>query len=161
MTEKQKISLDTIISAVSDDYRDSFRQVAEYAISLGYNPKLNAKKTYADFIKSKHGKTLMKIDTDPKFPPRLAIRFDALPVYSGIFLEAIEYRVDLLEQMGHKVRCWGCKKCDGTIGYKYKLSDGREGFLCGRGVIDIPSFAAEHISKIKDALKVQDDFLMS
>lgn len=161
MTEKKLAKIDKLISAISKDDQKPFREVAEYVVTLGYNPKLNGKETYADFIKSKHGKTIMKIDIDPRFPPRLAIRCDALPAWSGIFYKALEKRVDLLEGMGHTVRCWGCGKCDGTIGYAYSLTDGREGFLCGRGVIDLPTFSSENVAEVKEALKVQDDFLMS
>ena len=161
MTEKQNYAFNKIINAISGDNKSAFREVAEYAISLGYMPKLNANETYADFIKSKVKKMIMKIDTDFKYPPRLAINFFAIPEYTGIFAEAIEFRVHLLAQHGHTARCWGCKKCDGTRGYQYKFPDGREIFLCGAGAIDIPSFGAENVTLIKNALKIQDEFLMS
>ena len=161
MTEKQKSALHKIITALSSERRESFREVAEYAVSLGYMPKLNAKGTYADFIKSKHGRTILKIDINA-VPPRLALRFDALRVYSGIFQEAVESRVNLLERFEWFTgNCHNCGKCDRTQGYSYELSDGRKGFFCGAGVIDMPFFGDEHIAEIKDALKTQDDYLMS
>lgn len=161
MTEKQKNSLNKIISALPDNCRELFREVAEYAVFLEYKPKLNAKETYADFIKSKHGRTILKIETAAN-PPRLAMRFDALPVYSGIFREAIENRVNLLEQFDwFKGSCHGCGKCDRTQGYTYELPDGRKGFFCGSGVIDLPSFSNENIAEIKNALKTQDNYFMN
>ena len=159
ITEKQKYALNQVITALPDKYREAFRGVAEYTVSLGYAPKLNAKGTYADFVKSKHGKTILKIDTAAS-PPRLAIRFDTLLEYSGMFQEAVENRVDLLEKSDwFKGSCHGCGKCDGTQGYAYALNDGRKGFFCGSGVIDLPPFDDESISAIKDALKAEDDYL--
>ena len=161
MTEKQKYALNKIITALPDNCRETFREVAEYAVLLGYMPKLNAKETYADFIKSKHGRTILKIDINAA-PPRLALRFDALRVYSGIFQEAVENRVNLLEGCSWFTgNCHNCGKCDRTQGYSYELSDGRKGFFCGSGVIDMPLFGDEHIAEIKNALKTQDDYLMS
>jgi len=161
VTAKQKYAFDKIINAVSGDKYDAFREVAEYVISLGYMPKLNTGETYVDFIKSKVKRMIMKIDTDFKYPPRLTINFFAIPEYTGIFAEAIEYRVGLLAGLGHTARCWGCKKCDGTRGYKYEFPDGRKIFLCGVGAIDIPSFDTENVTQIKDALKIQDEFFMN
>ena len=161
MTEKQKYAFNKIIAALPDDCREAFREVAEYAISLGYMPVLKgSKKDYIDFTKSKVKRTILKIDAAPA-SPRLAIKYFALPAYSGIFYEGVEVRVNLLEEMGHKVRCWGCGKCDGTQGYNYVLCDGREGFLCGGGLLDLAGFSAENVSEIKAALKAQDDYFMS
>ena len=161
MTEKQKATLNKILDALPDEHREAFREVAEYAVSLGYMPVLKgSKKDYADFVKSKVKRTILKIDVAPT-PPRLAIKYFALPAYSSIFYDGIEERVNMLEKMGHKVRCWGCKKCDSTQGYNYVLSDGREGFLCGGGLLDLAGFSAENISEVKAALKTQDDFFMN
>jgi len=153
MTEKTKIKLNNVISKFSKEYQGLFREIAEYIISLGYNPKVNAGETYADFIKSKHGKTIMKIEMGYDNPsiPRLSIRFDALPVCSGIFQEAIEHFIE---------RCSRCRKCTGKLGNKYVLPDGREIFPC-RAVIYMPFFNADNLSEVKDALKMQDDFLMT
>ena len=161
MTEKQTYAFNKIINSLPNNHKEAFREVAEYAIFLGYNPKLNAKETYADFINSKTKRPILKIDTDVNCSPRIAIQFRPMPAYSGIFYKAIEERVNLLEQMGHNPRCWGCGKCDGTEGHKYALSDGRKGFLCGRGVLTLPSFCAENVSATKIALKDQADYLMS
>jgi hypothetical protein len=153
MTEKQKVSFEKIIGAIPVNSREAYREVAEYIMSLGYNPRLNGGETYADFIKSKHRKTIMKIETGKT--PRLAIRFDALPVCSGIFKEAVEKR-----KMSY---CPKCKyKCNGNNGIskKYVLPDGRECYICNV-VIDIPAFNAENVSKIKEVLKIQDEHLMS
>ena len=162
MTEKQKHALSKVMDALPDDCRGVFREIAEYAISLGYMPALKgARGTYLDFMKSKVKRMILKIDTDPKFPPRLAIKFFAIPAYTGIFLESIVKRLDVLAQYGVPTGCYGCGRCDRTWGYTYALPDGRQGFLCGGAVIDLPSLGAEHVSEVKNALKMQDDFFVS
>ena len=158
MTEKQKTALETIISALPDYSQKAFREVAEYAISLGYTPKLNKKKTYADFIKSKHKKTIMKIDTAYQ-APRLAVKFNALPVCTGIFQKAVEERLKICGSYE------SCKKCGRTFGDLYTMPNGKEIRICNAvidvysAVSDIPFLSAVNIAEIKEALKLQDDFL--
>jgi hypothetical protein len=38
------------------------------------------------------------------------------------------------------------------------LPDGKPGFICGFGIITIPSFTAENICEVKEALKNQDEY---
>jgi hypothetical protein len=155
MTEKQRISLEKIISALPENRQEAFREIAEYVMSLGYSPKMNPRGTYADFVKSKHKKTIMKIDTIGD-TPRLAIRFDAIPVCFGILQEAVEKRAKECGKYN------SCSKCDGSGEYlkKYTLPNGRECYICN-AVIDIPAFNVENIPEIKEALRIQDEFLMS
>ena len=158
MTEKTKIKLDTLISKFPDEYRIFFREIAEHAISLGYNPRFNDKISYADFVKSKHGKTILKISPYPNCSllrlPALNMRFDGLPVCHGIFQEAAEFSANA-------EHCIKCNKCGGSRKIKYTLSDGSEIFGCCQHIRDIPSYSIENLSEIKDALKTQDDYLMS
>jgi len=152
VTEKTKIKLDHVISKFSDEYKALFQEITEHIISLGYTAKVNVKETYADFVKSKHGKTIMKIECGYDNPqiPRLSIRFDALPVCSGHFQEAIEHFIE---------GCPSCRKCNGRFGNKYVLSDGREVFPC-RATIYMPFFNTDTLSEVKEALSIQDDFLI-
>ena len=160
MTEKQKTSLETIIAALPDYSQQAFREIAEYVISLGYTPTLNKKKTYVDFVKSKHKKTIMKIDTT-YHAPRLAIRFNALPVCTDIFQKAVEGRLKICGSYD------SCKKCDRTFGDIYVLPGGKKVRICNAvidiysAVADIPFLSAENITEIKEALKMQDEWLIS
>jgi len=156
MTEKTRIKLENVISKFPSEYRESFRNIIEYVISLGYNPKVNAGETYADFVKNKHGKVIMKIENGYEKPPmpklpRMNIRLDALPVLAGIFQEAI-----LHFKESH---CLKCGKCDGKYGLKYILLNGKEVYTC-RHTIYIPSFNADNITIIKETLKLQDEYLI-
>ncbi len=161
MTEKQSRALEKIISALPENCRHSYLEVAEYAISLGYMPVLKGVRgDYADFTKGKVKKTILKINANPDCP-WLAIKFYALPVYYGIFQDAIDERICYWNKLGYQVHCFGCGKCDGTHGYSVRLPDGRQGFLCGFGVVPLPTFSAENISQVKEALKLQDEFYMN
>ena len=153
------IASEKIISALPGDCRQSFREIAECAVSLGYMPAVKGtRKDYADFSNSKLKRTIMKINTDPKFPPGLAIKFYALPIYSPYFQSAIDDRLSTWKRLGYKARCFGCGKCDGSEGYPVTLPDGNEGFLCGFGLLPLPAPSGENIPEVKEALRLQDDF---
>jgi len=168
MTEKQKDTLNKIIYALPDEHREAFKEVAEYAVSLGYTPVLKgAKKNYGDFSKSKIGRTILKIDTGPT-PPRLAIKFYALPEYTGIFQEAIEESIREHARLKYEIKphCTGCMqrrngRCNEPQGYNISLPDGKQGFICGFGIMSLPSFSAENIPEVKAALKAQDNFFIN
>jgi len=161
MTEKQKNNLEQIIAALPDNCREIYREVAEYAISLGYMPIIQGvRKDYADFVNSKIKRTILKINTNPEFR-WLAMKFYAIPKYNGVFQDAINERIAYWNKLGYQVRCFGCGKCDGTHGYKCTLPNGEQGFLCGFGLIPLPTFRSEHISEVKLALKMQDEFFRS
>ena len=156
MTEKTRIKLDNVISKFPAEYQESYRGITEYVISLGYNPKVNAGETYADFVKSKHGKIIMKIECGYEKPPaskipRLNIRFDVLPTLFGMFEDAfLQFK---------KSHCPKCGKCNGKFGLKYMLSNENEVYTC-RSTIYIPSFNTDNISEIKEVLKAQDEHLI-
>ena len=167
MTEKQKATLNKIIDALPNEHRESFGKVAEYAVSLGYTPVLKgAKKNYADFSKNKIGRTILKIDAAPT-PPRFAMKFYALPEYTGVFQEAIEKSIREHARLKYEIKphCTGCMqrrngRCNEPQGYNISLPDGKQGFICGFGIIDLPSFNAANIPEVKAALKMQDDYFM-
>ena len=167
MTDKQKDALENVISALPNDCKKIFKEVAEYAVSLGYMPVARGtNSTYTDFTKSKIKRTILKIDLNSA-PPRLGIKFYAIPKYSGIFQEAIEERIRYYAKLKYEIttHCVGCmhsksEKCKGGQGYTFKFPDGKQGFLCGFCVLSIPSFAAENVTEVKEALKLQDHYFM-
>jgi hypothetical protein len=158
MTEKQKCALEKIISALPDDLQESYSQVAQYAISLGYIPVIKGVcKDYADFTNTKLKKTIMKINTNSDFR-YIAMKFYAIPEYTGIFQDAINERLLYWKKLGYEAHCFGCGKCDGTNGYKVILPDGKQGFLCGFGLIPLLTFTSKNITEVKEALKIQNNF---
>lgn len=158
MTVKQQSALNSLITALPDVCRESYQEIAEYAISLGYMPALKgSRKDYADFTNSKLKRTILKINTNPDYR-WIALKFYALLEYNGVFQDAIEERLAYWNKLGYEAKCFGCGKCDGTHGYKCTLPNGEKGFLCGFGVIPIPTFKAENIAEVKEAIKIQDEF---
>jgi len=159
MTNKQTDDFNKIISALPADCRESFREVAEYAISLGYLPAIKGvRKDYLDFSNSKLKRTILKVKTDPKFPPYLEMKFYAIPTYSSYFQKAVDDRLLTWNRLKYEARCFGCGKCDGTEGYTITFPDGKEGFLCGFGLLPLPSLDTGNIFEVKDALRLQDEF---
>ncbi len=161
MTEKQNTALGKVIGEMSDGLKPSCREIAEHAIALGYMPALKGvRKDYVDFTKSRAKKTILKISSNPDFQG-LAMKFYALPEYSGIFSEALKKRLAYWEKLGYEVKCFGCGGCDGKQGYRIELPNGRQGFLCGWGAVPLPGFSAENAAEVKEALRIQDEFFMS
>jgi hypothetical protein len=160
MTKKQEEALDKIISVLPDNVRESCREVACYAVSWGYMPSLKGThKNYLDFTKIKTKRTILKIQTNPKFPC-LEMKFYAIPAYSAFFQRAVDERLLTWNRLKYEVRCFGCGKCDGTDGYKVTLIDGKQGFLCGFGLLPLPLFSTENVTEVKEALRIQDAFFM-
>ncbi|MCL2546796.1 MAG: hypothetical protein FWE06_06335 [Oscillospiraceae bacterium] len=165
MTEKQKNALNKIIVTLPNDCRKSYLEVAEYAISLGYMPALTGKnEDKADFRKSKTKKTILSIRTKNN-SPQIAMSFYALQQYTGVFKEALE-KIYNYENTGYETRCFECEnkcgQCGTGIAYGYSiiLPDGKYGFICGHCVIPLPTFCAENIQEVKEALKIQDEFYL-
>ena len=160
MTAKQMDAFNKVFSALPDDCRECFQEVAEYAISLGYMPTIKGvRKDYLDFSNSKWKRTILKIQAPtPKYPPYIAIKFYAVPTYSPYLQKAVDDRLSTWNRLKYEARCFGCGKCDGTEGYIVALPEGKKGFLCGFGLLPLPSLNNENIAEVKEALRVQDEF---
>ena len=166
MTEKQKYAIDTIIAKTPDEYKAAFKEIAEYAVSLGCIPSIKgAKEQYVSFLKRysapKFSRVLLKIVVDlPKNPPHIEMKFFALtPPYSPYFKQAIENWIDAWGFGEFNPPCSKCGKCDGTQVYSSSYPDGEERNLCGyTSLLYMPPVCAENVGEIKDALKTQDDF---
>ena len=160
MTEKQQSALYGIITVLSEDYQKSIMEIAEYAISLGYMPTIKGKnKNYLDFSNNKLKRTILKIQTNPKFP-YLEMKFYAIYEFSKFFQKAIDYRINTWNRLKYEFRCFGCGKCNGTEGYKITLPDGKNGFLCGFGLLPLPSLSEENVTEVKNALKLQNEYFI-
>ena len=160
MTSKQADAFDKVFSILPEDCQESFREVAEYAISLGYMPAIKGvRKDYLDFTNSKLKRTVLKVQAaTPKFPPYISIKFYAIPTYSSYFQKAVDDRLSTWSRLKYEARCFGCGKCDGTEGYSVILPNGKQGFLCGFGILPLPPLFAYNIEEVKEALRLQDDF---
>ena len=165
MTEKQKIMIDGLVNALPDNQKEIYRELAEYAVSLGYTPKkLKPDGTYLAFSKSKVNRTIIKILAnhneciDAHDIPGLYLKFYANKEYSEPFRQGVK---KVLEHFGGKYTgCYGCGKCDGTHGYIYTYPDGKQLFKCGGELVELPPISKEHITEIKSLLKTQDEFFM-
>jgi len=160
MTSKQAGAFDKVFSELPDNCHESYREVAEYAVSLGYMPALKGvRKDYLDFSNSKLKRTILKVQAaTPNFPPYIAIKFYAIPIYPPYLQIAVHNRLSTWNRLNYEARCFGCGKCDGTEGYTVGLPDGKQGFLCGFGLLPLPPLSADNIADVKEALRLQDEF---
>ena len=160
MTAKQIDAFEKVFSVLPDDCRENYREVAEYAISLGYMPAIKGvRKDYLDFTNGKLKRTILKVQAaTPKYPPNIAIKFYAISTYSPYFEKAVDDRLSTWNRLNYEVHCFGCGKCAGTEGYTVTLSGGKQGFLCGFGLLPLPTLCAENIAEVKEALRLQDEF---
>jgi hypothetical protein len=161
MTVKQTAVFNNIISALPDDCRDSYRQIAEYAVSLGYTPTIKGtRKDYADFSNSKLQRTILKIKFGSK-SPYIEMKFYALHEFSAYFQTAIKDRIATWNRLKYDFRCFGCGKCDGTEGYTVVLPEDKTGFLCGIGLLQLPPLSDKNIPEIKEAMNIQNEFFIN
>jgi hypothetical protein len=167
MNEKQKLILAELLTGIDDPYHAIFLELAEYAVSLGYNPVRN--KTHdvtIDFRKNKIKKTIMKMEAreqkhdgyqfGERNIPGLRLRFYASKNYSDIFKKGIQRVIEDFD--GRYTGCYGCGRCDSTEGYTYVYPDGRKVFRCGSDLVSIFDFAKQDIPEIKLLMKNQADF---
>ena len=96
----------------------------------------------------------------PYLPNYLEMKFYAISEFSKFFQKAIDYRINTWNRLKYEFRCFGCGKCNGTEGYKITLPDGKKGFLCGFGLLPLPSLSEENVTEVKNALKLQNEYFI-
>lgn len=170
MKDKHKAILEEIFTQIDQSYSLMFNELAEYAIGLGYNPVRNkTNEVTIDFRRSKIKKSIMKMEANEQKHdgydygerniPGLRLRFFAIKEYSDIFLHGIQH---VIEEFGGKYTgCYGCGRCDGSEGYTFVYSDGKQIYRCGSELISIFDFTDNDIPEIKKMLKMQADYYVS
>ena len=173
MTEKQKNTIDNLIKLLPADDRKIFREIAEYAVELGFTPsQIKYTHVLSDavvFTKTKAGKSrrLCKI-----FPssvgknkelyntgkPMLSLSFSVTKKYSNIFHEAIRQEHETLKN-GFK----GCKECNIKCAnpYVYRYQNGKTVLCCGSDkLMELPPINEAYLNEIKEMMKKQSDYWM-
>ena len=79
----------------------------------------------------------------------------------SISQKTVDHRATEWVRLGYKPECFGCGHCDGTWGYNVTLPNGKQSFLCGHGVLDLPDFGDENVAEVKEAIRIQDAFFMA
>ena len=166
MTRAEKIQslIDDCLAIIPGGERETYRQIAEYAVELGYTPKpIKTARGISDdltFTKSKVNRTLLKIRRNKHGRAELVLSFFATPVYSEIFRQGIK---EVIEAFGGRYTgCYGCGRCKGKPqGYTYAYPDGKTVFRCGGELIRLPPVETSHLGELKAMMKTQDEFWMS
>ena len=178
--EKSQLLIDECIAKMNADDRKVYRPIAEYALALGFTPRLvkASVKTSGGtsdelaFCKSKIGRTLLRIN--PMFlkapvnyqiheagKAKMRLVFFATHTYSEPFLLGVKHVIEAFE--GKYTGCYGCGRCSGELqGYTYTYPDGRAVFRCGGQLIELPAtIGMAHVDEVKAMMKAQDDFWMN
>jgi len=159
MHEDRKIIMEDYLATIAADERTIFSAIAQYAFNLGY--KVKKDKTNAlgyTFTHSKIRKPILRF-TSIKGKPILRLKFFASSTYSYFFHEAI--RVTLEEYDFKYTGCYGCGNCNGTQGYRYRYSDGREYYRCGAELIEICDVKNVPFAELLDLFKKQHEYYLS
>ena len=162
--EKTQALIENCISEMSVDEKEIYRQIAEFAVELGYTPKpiktAQGISNKLSFKKAKISRTLLKINPGHQ-NQKLALVFYATPTYSDVFQEGIKRVIEEFD--GRYTGCYSkCKrKCDKPQGYTYVYPDGKTVFRCGGEYIELSLIKAEHVNEIKSMMKAQDDFWLN
>jgi len=159
---RTEVLINEFLSELPEPSRTLYRELAEYAVSLGYTPKKTKTQSFAlDFSKAAVRKTILKLEAHDngieRSGPGLRMKFYACDQYSEIFQNAVRR---VIEAFGGKYTgCYGCGRCkDQPEGYTYVYPDGRTVFRCGSELISVPGFGSEHLEQFRSLLSRQDAF---
>lgn len=167
MNDKHVAIINEFLPSIDTNYHPMFLDLAEYSVSLGFNPVRN--KTHdvsIDFRNNKIKRAIMKMEAKEQKHdgftygardiPGLRLRFFAAKEYSEIFKRGIQNVIEEFE--GRYTGCYGCGRCDGTEGYIYQYPDGRQVYRCGSELLSIFDFSEQDIPENKKLLKMQADY---
>lgn len=163
--DKAERLLNEFLEELPEESRSMYREIAEYAMSLGYFPKKTTSKDFAlDFPKSRVKRTILKMEVHSNAiksnDPGLRLKFYACGEYSEVFQEGIR---KVIEEFGGKYTgCYGCGRCGGKPeGYTFRYPDGKKVFRCGGELIAVSGVGPEHVPEIRELIRKQDEFFLS
>ncbi len=148
-----------LLAQIDEPYRGLFRELAEHASTLGYQPKQTKTELLAlDFHNSKTNKTILKLELHAGSKvgnaPGIRMKFYAAQELKGIFAESVRQVIE--EYDGRYTGCYGCGRCPGKPeGYLYQYPDGRKVFRCGGELISIEGYTREDLPEMKRLLSLQ------
>ena len=171
-SEKFQALIDDCISKIADEEKEIYRQIAKYAIDLGYTPQ-PVKNAHGStgalaFTKNKVRRRLCKISPPSQTPPNgkelyragktiLSLSFYATPIYSELFHRGVAQ--ELASLRGNYTGCYGCKHCTG--GYTYVYPDGKTAICCGSTkLIELPPISVDHVAEVERLMKKQDEHFL-
>ncbi len=151
--------MDEYFASLATNEKAIFSNITNYAFSLGYKAKRDKSKTLGyTFTHSKVKKLILRFSSN-NGNPIIKLKFIASPQYSSFFNEAIR---NVIEEYDYKYTgCYGCGKCQGTHGYIYKYSDGREYYRCRTELIELTDIKNIPLEEFLVLLKAQHDFYLS
>ena len=167
MTDSQKQKIDMLISVLPKHEQEMYREIAEYAVELGYSPsKIKTPLEpviFAKTIRSFGNRRLCKIappnhEISNELSTGVFLSFYATTDYSEVFNEGVrmlcESRKSRKTHGGSDKGCGDCNKC---TGYFYTYSDGKTTGCCHDKLVEILYIKEEHVVEIKAMMKAQHE----
>ena len=159
MTSNQRNKIDNFMVILPARENAIYRDIAEYAVELGYAPLIE-KNTHDKIIalvfsKKKLNKRLLKIHPPGIYSNEVEFKmqFYAASEYSDFIHEKLCMDVNA----GRAVCKEKNKKCASK--YTFSYPDGEKGFRCAiHSLVKLSPLSAEHINEIKELMKIQDEF---
>jgi hypothetical protein len=164
INEKLSMMLNEFLNQIDTEYRDMFRELAEFAIKLGYKPqKTKTKLPGVIFFNRMTKQSILRLesnaDSDINNGAGIRLKFYATETYSQMFRNSIKKVIE--EFNGRYTACYGCGKCkSGIQGYSYVYDDGKTVFRCGTELISLQGFEKKHIEEIKTLLFTQAEYFI-
>lgn len=155
MTSSQRKKIDDFVTCLPENERAVYRDIAEYAVELGYTPS-NEKNAHGIFIalvfsKSKIGTRLIKIHPPGIYSDEteFKMQFYAASEYSDFIHEKLCQDADAI-----RATCEGqCEKCAGK--YIFVYPDGRKGFRCAiHSLVKLSPLGKDRTNEIKRLMRV-------
>ncbi len=171
MNERQHSLLEGLLERINPAYHQLFKDLSEYAISLGYTPVRNKTKDYSlDFKNNKLKKTIMKLEEKEQKHegigygerniPGLRLKFFASSEYSGIFKKGIQIVIENFD--GKYTGCYGCGRCQEKLqGYRFVYPGKNEVFRCGSELVSIYEFSDQDRLEIMKLMGEQAEYFTS
>jgi hypothetical protein len=150
--------MDDYFEFLNPEERAIFLTIARHVAGMGYKSKKDQTSALGyTFTHRKVKRRLLRFSS-AQGKPVLRIKFYAAPYYSNYFHEAI--RLTIEEYDYRYTGCYGCEKCDGTQGYRYRYPDGREYFRCGTELIELTDFRDLPLSELLEMLTLQHEYFL-
>ena len=161
MTENQKQKIENLIAMLPENDRELYREIAEYAVELGYSPsKVKNPNDSVDFSKNINNcwRKLCKIN--PPNPAKhqdntvFALSFYTVTEYSDIFHESVRKACETRKSRIGINGCGRCKKCGG---YTYIYPCGKKVMCCHDKLIVLPIISDKYLFEIKNIMKIHHE----
>ena len=151
------LDISEFYNSIPVNISEVFKNIADYAIKLGYRVKKDKVKHIAySFVSSKYNNGIMRFVND-KNEIKLKMKYFGIKTRNEVLEQALK---ETIEEYNFKYTgCYQCGKCkDKKEGYIIEYKGGKKYFRCGSEYIDINNFEKMSIEEIKITIEEQTKY---